>query len=69
MVVRESPETTSIAVKSELQFSLFLMNMNPRGKERTKTQFQCLAKEAGFSTITVACRAYNFKLVEFHRKM
>lgn len=53
IVVPETPDT-SVAVKSDFQFDLFLMNMNPGGKERTKGEFESLAKEAGFSSIRVA---------------
>uniref|UniRef100_A0A5B7BDJ6 Caffeate O-methyltransferase n=1 Tax=Davidia involucrata TaxID=16924 RepID=A0A5B7BDJ6_DAVIN len=67
LVVPEAPET-SIPVQSILQFDLFMMNMNPGGKERTQKEFEILAKAAGFSSIRVACCAYNFSLVEFYKK-
>ncbi|XP_057511709.1 caffeic acid 3-O-methyltransferase-like [Actinidia eriantha] len=53
MVVPETPETSN-DIKSGVQFDLFLMNMNPGGKERTKSEFESLAKETGFSSIKVA---------------
>ncbi|KAH7839375.1 hypothetical protein Vadar_003340 [Vaccinium darrowii] len=64
MVIPETPET-SVDVKSDFQFDLFLMNMNPGGKERTEREFESLAKEAGFSRVT-AC-AFKFSLVEFYK--
>ncbi|KAA8526065.1 hypothetical protein F0562_007835 [Nyssa sinensis] len=68
LVVPEVPET-SIPVKSVLQLDLFLMNMNPGGKERTEKEFEILAKAAGFSSIRVAYCAYGFSLVEFYKNM
>lgn len=64
MVIPETPET-SVDVKSDFQFDLFLMNMNPGGKERTEREFESLAKEAGFSRVA-AC-AFKFSLVEFYK--
>ncbi|CAK7357481.1 unnamed protein product [Dovyalis caffra] len=64
MVVPERPETCA-ADKSFLQFYLYMTSMNPQLKERTEKEFECLAKQAGFSHIRVACRACNFSVVEF----
>ena len=52
VVVPETLETSN-DIKSDFQFDLFLMNMNPGGKERTKSEFKSLAKEAGFSSTTL----------------
>ncbi|CAN1731341.1 Flavone 3'-O-methyltransferase OMT2 [Linum perenne] len=51
--------------KALLQFSLYRMNTKPQGKERTLTQFDSLAKQAGFSRAQIACYAYNFAVFEF----
>ncbi|KAG8382577.1 hypothetical protein BUALT_Bualt05G0092100 [Buddleja alternifolia] len=48
LVVPEAPEST-VDVTSKLQFDLFMMNMNPQGKERTETEFNTLARATGFS--------------------
>ncbi|KAJ4723831.1 Caffeic acid O-methyltransferase [Melia azedarach] len=66
MVIPEVPEDT-LAVKSMFQFDLFMMNMNPSGKERTKREFESLAKSAGFSHLRVPCHAYNFSVIEFYK--
>ena len=68
MVVPEAPATTG-EDKSLFQLCLFLMNSNPEGKEKTQREFECLAKEAGFSGIQVACCAHNFSVVEFYKNM
>lgn len=68
MVVPETPNS-SVSVRSDYQFDLFLMNMNPGGKERTKSEFENLGKEAGFSSVRIAARAYNFSLVEFYKEL
>lgn len=68
MVVPDDPDT-SIAVRSKYQFDLFMMNMNPGGKERTEQEFTILAKEAGFSSIRVMCCAYNYSLVEIYKSV
>ncbi|CAK7357480.1 unnamed protein product [Dovyalis caffra] len=68
IVVPETPET-SVAAKSMLQNYLFITSMNPQGKERTEKEFESLGKEAGFSSVRVACSACNFSLVEFIKRM
>lgn len=68
LVVPEDPDT-SRAVRSKYQFDLFMMNMNPGGKERTEREFSILAKGAGFSSIRVMCSAYNFSIVEFYKNI
>ena len=67
-VIPEAPEP-SAEVKSTYQQDLFMMNLNPDGKERTEKDFAELAKEAGFLSTKVAGCAYNFSLVEFHKKI
>lgn len=66
LVVPKSPET-SVAVKSVLQFDLYMMNMNHGGKERTERELESLAKAAGFFSIRVACCTYNFSVVEIYK--
>lgn len=66
MVISETPET-SLASRSLYQFDMFMMNTNMTGKERTETEFQCLAEAAGFSTVRVACSAFNFAVVELFK--
>ena len=68
MVIPETPATTGDD-KSLFQLYSFLMNTNPKRKERTEREFERLAKDAGFSGIQVACCAYNFSVVEFYKNM
>lgn len=64
LVLMETPDN-SIAARSLFQFDMFMMNTNMTGKERTESEFRDLAREAGFSSIQVACSAFNFSVVEF----
>ncbi|XP_050241756.1 caffeic acid 3-O-methyltransferase-like isoform X4 [Quercus robur] len=48
MVIPEAPATTGDD-KSLFQLYSFLMNTNPKRKERTEREFERLAKDAGFS--------------------
>ncbi|KAF5734380.1 caffeic acid 3-O-methyltransferase [Tripterygium wilfordii] len=66
MVIPEASEAT-LSLRSLYQFHLFMMNMNPKGKERTEREFEILGKAAGFSNIQVACSAFNFSVVELHK--
>ncbi|EEF43477.1 o-methyltransferase, putative [Ricinus communis] len=66
LVVPAAPGT-SAAARSLLQSYLYMTSMNPKGQERTEMQFQSLAKQAGFSHVQVACYAYTFSVVEFHK--
>ncbi|KAH7513628.1 hypothetical protein FEM48_Zijuj11G0001100 [Ziziphus jujuba var. spinosa] len=66
MVIQEASDT-SVASRSLFQFDMIMMNMNPTGKERTKREFENLAKEAGFSSIRVACSAYGFSVMEIFK--
>ncbi|XP_050241760.1 caffeic acid 3-O-methyltransferase-like isoform X8 [Quercus robur] len=53
MVIPEAPATTGDD-KSLFQLYSFLMNTNPKRKERTEREFERLAKDAGFSDQTSA---------------
>ncbi|KAI9194488.1 hypothetical protein LWI28_006448 [Acer negundo] len=66
MLVPDAPDT-SLAGKSLFQYELLMMNTNTGGKERTRREFESLAKDAGFSHIQVPCSAYNFSVVEFYK--
>ncbi|KAK3228209.1 hypothetical protein Dsin_008071 [Dipteronia sinensis] len=66
MLVPDAPET-SLAGKSLFQYELLMMNMNTGGKEKTRREFESLAKAVGFSHIQVPCSAYNFSVVEFYK--
>ncbi|KAK4796331.1 hypothetical protein SAY86_028657 [Trapa natans] len=59
---------TSLATKVVVQFDCIMLAHNPGGKERTKEEFEALAKEAGFQGFRVACCAYNNYLMELLKK-
>ncbi|CAH2035077.1 unnamed protein product [Thlaspi arvense] len=66
MVIPDFPGDTLLD-RSLFQFELFMMNMNPSGKERTKTEFEILARLAGFSSVQVPFTSLCFSVVEFHK--
>ncbi|XP_043719655.1 caffeic acid 3-O-methyltransferase-like [Telopea speciosissima] len=66
LIAPTSPET-NVATQGILQMEMFIANMNPIGKERTKEEFTALARESGFSGINVACCAYTFSVIEFYK--
>ncbi|XP_031258078.1 caffeic acid 3-O-methyltransferase-like [Pistacia vera] len=68
LVIPEAPETI-LAPKSLFQLDMFMMNMNSRGKERTRKEFQSLGEDAGYSHIQVPCSAFNFSVIEFYKSM
>ncbi|XP_018449979.1 flavone 3'-O-methyltransferase 1 isoform X1 [Raphanus sativus] len=66
MVVPDFPEDTLLD-RSLFQFEMFMMSMNPSGKERTKKEFEVLARLAGFSSVQVPFTFLCFSVVEFHK--
>ncbi|XP_010478733.1 PREDICTED: flavone 3'-O-methyltransferase 1-like isoform X1 [Camelina sativa] len=66
MVIPDLPGDTLLD-RSLFQFELFMMNMNPSGKERTKKEFETLARLAGFSSVQVPFTSLCFSVVEFHK--
>ncbi|KAJ0105559.1 hypothetical protein Patl1_17375 [Pistacia atlantica] len=68
LVIPEAPEAI-LAAKSLFQLEMFMMNMNSRGKERTRKEFQSLGEDAGYSRIQVPCSAFNFSVIEFYKSM
>ncbi|CAN1122974.1 Anthranilate N-methyltransferase, partial [Linum perenne] len=59
------PETSNEATDPLMKPLIIKMNTKPQGKERTLTQFDSLAKQAGFSRARIACYVYNFAVFEF----
>lgn len=62
MVIPEFPGDTLLD-RSLFQFELFMMNMNPSGKERTKKEFEILARLAGFSNVQVPFTSLCFSVL------
>ncbi|XP_031274691.1 caffeic acid 3-O-methyltransferase-like [Pistacia vera] len=68
LVIPEAPETI-LAAKSLFQLDMLMMNMNSRGKDRTRKEFQSLGEDAWYSHIQVPCSAFNFSVIEFYKSI
>ncbi|XP_022718854.1 caffeic acid 3-O-methyltransferase-like [Durio zibethinus] len=65
-LIPEVPKT-DIVTKTILQRDLGLLHILPGAKERTKQEFEALAKQAGFASFKLVCRAYNHWVMELHK--
>ncbi|XVE62542.1 hypothetical protein DITRI_Ditri06bG0126000 [Diplodiscus trichospermus] len=65
-MVLDLPET-DILTQTVLQRDLALFHILPGARERTKQEFENLAKAAGFTTLKLVSRAYNFWVMELHK--
>ncbi|XP_057531806.1 cathecol O-methyltransferase 1-like [Amaranthus tricolor] len=64
--ITDEPETTSLS-RAISQLDVSMMTQNPGGKERTRREFEALAKAAGFSGVKIHCYVCNFWVMEFHK--
>lgn len=62
----EYPKTDMIS-KNALFLDVFLMIVTPGGKERTKKEFETLAKKAGFAGFKVINSAYDIWIMELYK--
>ncbi|MFQ6627492.1 hypothetical protein Gotur_005765 [Gossypium turneri] len=62
-IIPELPET-DVTSKTTLEIDMFLFNVLPGAKGRTKQEFEALAKQAGFSSLKIVCRVYNHWVME-----
>lgn len=62
----EYPETNLLS-KHSFGTDMLMITVFNGGKERTKQEFEALAKEAGFSALKIACRAYYCWVVELYK--
>ncbi|MBA0854019.1 hypothetical protein Goshw_025018 [Gossypium schwendimanii] len=62
-ITPEVPET-DILSKTILEIDIVLFHVLPGAKERTKQEFEALAKQAGFSYLKIVCRAYSHWVME-----
>ncbi|KAJ6843664.1 caffeic acid 3-O-methyltransferase-like [Iris pallida] len=60
------PEPTT-AAQGVVHIDLVMMAHNPGGKERTKAEFEALAKDAGFSGSKALCSYANCWILEFYK--
>ncbi|GMI88841.1 caffeate O-methyltransferase 1, O-methyltransferase 1, O-methyltransferase 3 [Hibiscus trionum] len=65
-LIPEVPKT-DIITKTILQRDLALFHILPGARERTKQEFEALAKQAGFSSLRIVCRAYNHWVMEINK--
>ncbi|KAL4376723.1 hypothetical protein GQ457_02G001610 [Hibiscus cannabinus] len=66
LVVPVMPEPTP-AVQTTFLFDVQMMAQHPGGKERTKQEFEALAKEAGFSGVKFDCFVLHGWIMEFYK--
>ncbi|XP_058105058.1 caffeic acid 3-O-methyltransferase-like [Magnolia sinica] len=59
---------TNLSDKCVFQQDMLMLAYNPGGKERTKEEFESLAKSAGFAGIRVLCCANHSWVMEFYKK-
>ncbi|XP_039040754.1 caffeic acid 3-O-methyltransferase-like [Hibiscus syriacus] len=65
-ILSDVPQT-DIITKTTFQRDVYLCHVLPGAKERTKQEFETLAKQAGFSSLKVVCRAYNYWVMEIYK--
>ncbi|KAK8698204.1 hypothetical protein V6N13_114330 [Hibiscus sabdariffa] len=65
-IISEVPEK-DIVTKTIFQRDLYLLHILPGAKERTTQEFETLAKQVGFSSLKVVCRAYNYWVMEIQK--
>nr|GME13484.1 caffeic acid 3-O-methyltransferase-like [Ipomoea batatas]GME17019.1 caffeic acid 3-O-methyltransferase-like [Ipomoea batatas] len=46
---------------------IMMMTMNPGGKERAQSEFEAIAKEAGFAALKLICPVYTEWVIELHK--
>ncbi|KMT06885.1 hypothetical protein BVRB_6g152240 isoform A [Beta vulgaris subsp. vulgaris] len=58
---------TNISARVTSSIDIYMMTQNPGGKERTRHEFETLAKAAGFANVNFDCCVYNFWVMEFYK--
>ncbi|XP_017976311.1 PREDICTED: caffeic acid 3-O-methyltransferase [Theobroma cacao] len=58
---------TDLVTTTTLNLDLGLVHLLPGAKERTKKEFETLARDAGFPTLKLVCRAYNYWVIELSK--
>ncbi|KAJ0967126.1 hypothetical protein J5N97_024043 [Dioscorea zingiberensis] len=66
IILPEIPEVSDEANHSFI-VDLCMMAYYDGGKERTKKDFECLAKKSGFSGFKAVCYVFGFWIMEFHK--
>nr|AOZ21154.1 caffeic acid OMT-like protein [Rauvolfia serpentina] len=66
LVLPETPNSDPLS-KIGYQFDMNMMSVNLGGKERTEKEFEDLAKQSGFASIKLICRAGCDWVIEFYK--
>ncbi|KAK8567732.1 hypothetical protein V6N13_105688 [Hibiscus sabdariffa] len=66
-IISEVPDTDIITM-TIFQRDVALSQILPGAKERTRQEFETLAKRAGFSSLKVVCRIYNHWVMEIYKE-
>ena len=53
--------------KSVMSSDMMMLLISPSGKERTIKEYYALAKEAGFTSLNIACKEAKFSIMEFYK--
>ncbi|XVF06636.1 hypothetical protein REPUB_Repub06bG0066900 [Reevesia pubescens] len=67
-LIPEVPQN-DIVTKTILQRDLCLLHILPGATERTKQEFEALAKQVGFTSLKVVCCVYNFWVMEIYKNV
>ncbi|KAL2939671.1 Anthranilate N-methyltransferase [Bienertia sinuspersici] len=65
-MMADEPKSTNSS-RATSQMDVLMMTQDPGGMERSKLQFEALAKAAGFSILNFDCCVYNFWVMEFYK--
>ncbi|KAK1392144.1 Flavone 3'-O-methyltransferase 1 [Heracleum sosnowskyi] len=57
----------SLATKNAIEADVFMLVQAPGGKERTRKEFETLAKRAGFERFNKVCCASEFWIMELYK--
>ncbi|GLT48729.1 hypothetical protein SLA2020_223370 [Shorea laevis] len=68
LLAPESP-VSDLIDKTVFEFDIRMLQLFSGAKERTKKEYEALAREAGFSAVKQICPAYNFWVMEFYKNM
>ncbi|XP_039120479.1 caffeic acid 3-O-methyltransferase 2-like [Dioscorea cayenensis subsp. rotundata] len=63
------PETSQNAneLKNAFLLDIIMLAFSVGGKERSKKEYQFLAKAGGFSRLKIVCNIYGFSVMEFYK--
>ncbi|PIN13652.1 Hydroxyindole-O-methyltransferase [Handroanthus impetiginosus] len=65
-VLPEKPNTRLNSLQAA-HSDVMMLAYTPGGKERSKGEFEVLAKKAGFKQLTIVCSALKIWIMEFHK--